>query len=146
MRRTLGNNKGVAMELAIATMLIIFALCMVLLVVAELVGVLNKRTVDTATARVAADSIGEDFFRAHRMDTVFYADRYMGKYKPVVQEDVAEDTDRLLVYYEGTSTPVLCVEVKGVGDYAAIVRWSYSYNEAAEGTEDESAGDGASGE
>jgi len=104
-------------------------------------GVLNKRTVETATSRVSVDSIGEDFFRAHRVGGAFYADRYMGKYTPVVQEDVAEDTDRLLVYYEGNSTPVLCVEVEGVGEAAKIVRWSYGYSSVAgesapeEGTE-----------
>ena len=59
----------------------------------------------------------------------------------MVQEGVAEDTDRLLVYYECNSTPVLCVEVEGRGEAAKIVRWSYSYSSVtgesgtAEGTE-----------
>ena len=137
MRRILRNRKGLAMEMAISTMLIIFAMCTVLLLVAEMTGVLNKRTVETATTRVSVDSIGEDFFRAHRMNGTFYAERYIGKYTPVVQEDVAEDTDRLLVYYEGNSTPVLCVEVEGVGAEAKIVRWSYSASSVTgtEGTE-----------
>ena len=65
MKHYLRNKRGVAMEMAIGTMLIINAMCMVLLVVAEMTGVLNKRTVETATMRVSAESIGEDFFRAH---------------------------------------------------------------------------------
>ena len=136
MKRYLGNNKGLAMEMAIATMLIIFAMCTVLLLVAQMTGLLNKRTVETATTRVSIDSIGEDFFRAHRVGGTFYADRYIGKYTPVVVEDVAEDTDRLLVYYEGNSTPVLCVEVKGVGEDAKIVRWSYGVSSLGDKSEE----------
>lgn len=138
MRRLLRNRKGLAMEMAIATMLIIFAMCTVLLLVAEMTGVLNKRTVETATSRVAVDSIGEDFFRAHRVGGTFYADRYIGKYTPTVEEDVAEDTDRLLVYYEGNNIPVLCVEVKGVGEDAKIVRWSYGYSQTSQSESGES--------
>ena len=85
MMKHLRNRKGLAMEMAIATMLIIFAMCSVLLVIAEMTGILNKRTVDTATSRVSVDSIGEDFFRAHRYNATFYAEQYAGKYTPVVQ-------------------------------------------------------------
>jgi len=114
------------MEMALATMLIIFAMCTMLLIITELTTILNNRTVSTTNNRLTADSIAEDYFRARRQGTTFYADRYKGKYTPVV-EAVDEDVERLLVYYEGTSTPMLCVEVEGVGGAAKIVRWSYNY-------------------
>ena len=114
------------MEMAIGTMLVIFAMCTMLLVITEMTTILNNRTITTTGTRLTADSIGEDFFRAHRLGTQFYAEYYRGKYRPVV-EAVDEDTERMLIYYEGNSTPMLCVEVRGVGEAAKVVRWSYNY-------------------
>lgn len=120
------------MEMAIATMLIIFALCTMLLIVAEMSGVLNRRTTDTASARVMADRIGEDFYKSHKQNVSFDPTRYSSVYSAVV-ETIDEDTERLLVYNKGkNSRPLLCVDVVGNGSAAKIVRWSYNYNDNPE--------------
>ena len=131
MRKILRNKRGLAMEMAIGTMLIIFAMCTMLLLITEMTTVLNNRTTTTTSTRLTADSIGEEFFRAHRAGTDFYAEFYRGKYRPVLSM-VDEDTERMLIYYEGNSTPMLCVEVRGKGADAKVVRWSYNYEPPTE--------------
>jgi hypothetical protein len=117
------------MEMAITTMLIIYALCTMLLIIAEMTAILNKRTVNTATTRATVDSIGETFYQVRRNNGTFNVDaivyQHDGQYTPVVT-DLSEDTQRLLVYAEGNSIPVLCVDVTGTGADAKIVRWRHS--------------------
>ena len=133
MRKLLRNQRGVAMEMAITTMLIIFALCTVLLIVAEYSGVLNARTSETANVRIMVDRLGEDFYRSHKLNVQFDPARYSSVYTATVQ-DVDEQTQRLLVYNIGKySTPLLCVEVTGQGEGARVVRWSYNYSPSGGG-------------
>lgn len=126
--------------MAITTMLVIFALCSILLVVAEMSGVLNNRTTSTTAQRITVDRIGEDFYRAHRLNTDFDPDRYSSVFTAVVEEDVGGvvdaqfgPVDRLYVYNTSRySSPLLCVEVMGRGDLARLLRWTYNPTAAEE--------------
>ena len=60
------NKKGVAIELAIVTLLVIFALCSVLLTVAELSVFTNKRISTKTVERSDVSQIAEDFVMAMR--------------------------------------------------------------------------------
>lgn len=127
MKHLLRNKRGATLELAIITMLIVFGLCLVLLTVAELSAVRAKRTYINTSERIALDSIGDDFYRACKLNNAFDVSPYQGEYTPLVENDEG-NIRRLLVYrLNKLSTPLLCVEVRGMGDGCKIVRWSYAY-------------------
>ena len=63
------NNRGVSLELALITLLVIFGLCLILLTVAELSASLNKKMVTDVTNRVDVARIGDIFVRLCRADS-----------------------------------------------------------------------------
>lgn len=60
------NKKGVAIELAIVTLLVIFALCSILLTVAELSVYTNKRIATKASERAELSQAADDLILALR--------------------------------------------------------------------------------
>ena len=124
MRKVLRNRKGVAIEMAITTMLVVFALSTILLVVAELSVALNKRTQTDTTARVEVNRVGDDFYGALRTETTFDPTLYDGY--TVEVEDI-EGGKRLQVKGDAQEQ-LLVVEVEGTGDAAHITRWGKTYS------------------
>lgn len=122
MKKLVRNSKGVAIELAILTMLVVFALSTILLVVAERIYSLNRRTLAIATDRIAVDDIGEDFYHAIRQNITFDAEGYTA-YAVTTQDDGEQHT--LYVRDLGSAETVLLVVVRGVGDSARVVRWAH---------------------
>ena len=55
------RDRGISMELALVTLLVIFGLCLTMLTVAELGAALNKRITTEAEDRVAIARIGDGF-------------------------------------------------------------------------------------
>ena len=125
MRKVWRNSKGVAIEMAITTMLVVFALSTILLVVAQMSGLLNDRTQSTVTQRVEIDRVGDDFYAAARAETTFDPALYTG-YTVSVQ-DIAGGK-RLTVQDETTREQLLVVEVEGTGASARIIRWGKTYS------------------
>ena len=121
------NKKGAAIELAIATLLVVFGLCMILVTVTELLAYNSKLSVTAATSRKNLSYIAEDFVTAHRTNAVFDTNRYSeGEYIPV--EYALVDTNGwLLVLYSGNmGIAKLGVEITANGTDCHIVRWTYA--------------------
>ena len=125
MRKALGNRKGVAIEMAIVTMLVVFALSTILLVVAEMSGILNDRTQSTATERAEVQRVGDDFYAAQRNETAF--DPTLYEDYAVTVEDISGGK-RLEVCSKAAGKQLLVVEVVGTGDAARIIRWGKTYS------------------
>ena len=125
--RKLCNRKGAAIELAIATLLVVFGLCMILVTVTELVAYNAKLSITASTTRKNMAYIAEDFVAAHRTNSSFDAQRYTdGNYTPV--EYTLEDTGGwLLLLYEGNMGIVkMGVEIAPVAEDCRILRWTYA--------------------
>lgn len=123
--KVLRNKKGVAMELAVITMLVIFGLCIILLTVAEMTAYSRKRVMTLDNEHVILDTIGDDFVSAQYNRTDFNPARYSsGDYLPVVYGFAEGDNRLMVVYKQSTSTPKLAVEVQGTGDDCRVILWS----------------------
>ncbi len=120
MKKLWRNRKGIAIEMAITTMLVVFALSTILLVVAQLTGVLNRRTEQNVGDRIAVDAIGEAFWQAQRQETDFDETAYSDY--TVAVEDIAGGK-RLNVKSKDGTTSLLLVETTGTGSVATIVKW-----------------------
>lgn len=123
------NKRGLALEMAISTMLIVFALCMLLLTVATY---MQKNDSDE-TVRIRAvaelDQVGEDFYTAVYSGADFDPERY-GDYNITISSEPREGADFYLAEIKHKRLPYgLCVTVKvtGVEGERRVSRYAWKY-------------------
>ncbi len=95
------NNKGVAIELAIVTLLVIFALCSVLLTIAELSIYTNKRISTKVSERADLSQVAEDLiltfkgFSGDDDENLVSSSAFLGKYEGeyIFDKDESDDVN-----------------------------------------------------
>lgn len=111
------NKRGVAMELAIVTLLTIFGLCLILLVVAELTGNFNAKTNNAVENRIELDEIAETFvYRGESFNSAVYREHR------ITIEKLNGGGTRMTATRNSAPFSSVTVEVNELGE---ITRWSY---------------------
>ena len=120
------SKRGVAMEMALVTMLVLFGLSMVLLTVAELGNVLNRRILTDATGRIGVSRIGDTFVRNCKSGDYDLFDTDSDDYEDylIVKEDLSDESAEryaLTITSKEHSKTLLYVVCDGDGN---ILRWT----------------------
>ena len=111
------NDRGIAMELAIITLLTIFGLCLILLTVAQLTANTNAKTTNAVKARIELDEIADVFVaNGENFRPTAYRDHN------VTVEPLRNGGTRMTA--KRTSAPYTSITVE-VNDGGEITRWSY---------------------
>ena len=111
------NDRGIAMELAIITLLTIFGLCLILLTVAQLTANTSAKTTNAVKARIELDEIADTFVaNGENFRPTAYRDHN------VTVEPLRNGGTRMTA--KRTSAPDTSITVE-VNDGGEITRWSY---------------------
>lgn len=111
------NDRGIAMELAITTLLTIFGLCLILLTVAQLTVNTNAKTAEAVENRIELDEIADAF--------VAYGENFRPaayRYHNVTVESLRNGGTCMTA--KRTSAPYASITVE-VNELGEITRWSY---------------------
>ena len=110
------NKRGVAMELAVVTLLTIFGLCLILLTISQLSGDFNAKTDKAVENRIKLDEIAETYVL------------YREDFNPAIYRDhrisIAHFSGGTRMTATRSSAPYSSVTVE-INDSGEIIRWSY---------------------
>lgn len=133
MLRILKNKKGEVMPLAIATMVVVFLLCMLLTSFAVAGKLRTVSRGNSGEERIALNQIGEDFLAWYQRSgsgesaetSAFTStnEKYVARTENVVQEETGESGVLLTVYRADDEEKRIRLTVSIEG--GTVVRWAY---------------------